>query len=126
VSKELIIRTKNNHIEVEALRIYDTSEPIKVKAELDKEWKYYDDYAVIFKYYGYSKKVVLNKELECEIPYELLNMEVPEYLYDDKDHKRTIYAQLVGIIYSASGEYAINLKRSRIESIITIETAHKK
>jgi len=104
------------------LRICDTSKPIRVKVELDKEWKYYDDYAVIFKYYGYSEKVVLSKELDCEIPYELLNMEVPEYLYD-KDHKRTIYAQLVGIIYSASGEYAINLKRSRLESIITIETA---
>ena len=106
------------------LRICDTSKPIRVKVELDKEWKYYDDYAVIFKYYGYSEKVVLSKELDCEIPYELLNMEVPEYLYD-KDHKRTIYAQLVGIIYSASGEYAINLKRSRLESIITIETAQK-
>ena len=120
--RELIIRTKGADLICEPLRIESTSESIKVKAELDKEWKYYDDYAVIFKYYGYSEKVVLNKELECEIPYELLSMEVPEYLYD-KDHKRTIYAQLVGIIYSASGEYAINLKRSRIESIITIETA---
>lgn len=121
---ELIIRTKGANLISEKLRICDTSEPIKVKAELDKAWKYYDDYALILKYYGYSEKVLLSKELECEIPSELLSMEIPSYLYD-KDHKRTIYARLIGIIYSASGEYAINLKRSRLESIITIETAEK-
>ena len=122
---ELIIRTKGADLISEKLGIWNTSEPVKVRIELDKDWKYYDDYALILKYYGYSEKVLLSKELDCEIPSELLSMEIPSYLYD-KDHKRTISAQLIGIIYSVSGEYAINLKRSRIESIITIETAHKK
>lgn len=123
--RELVLKTKRSKLELipEVLRICDTSEPIRIKAELGKDWKYYDDYAVLFKYYGYTEKVKLDKKsLECEVPAELLSMEVPSYLYD-KDHKRTIYAQLIGIIYSVSGEYAINLKRSRIESIITIETA---
>jgi len=119
----MTLRTKGNRLEAEEMpRIYDTSKPIRVKVEIDREWKHYEDYALLLKYYGYSEKIILNKDLECEIPSEFLSIEVPEYLYD-KDHKRTIYAQLVGIIYSASGEYAINLKRSRIESIITIETA---
>lgn len=124
--RELMLRTKGDRLEVipDTLRICNTEEPIRIKAELGSDWKYYDAYEIIFKYFGCSDRVKLSKSLECEVPSELLSMEAPSYLYD-KDHKRTIYAELMGIIYSVSGEYAINLKRSRIESIIIIETAEK-
>lgn len=122
----MTLKTHGNRLEVipEAPRIFDTSEPVKLKIELDNDWKHYDAYEVMLKYYWITERVKLSKSLECEVPSELINMEVPSYLYD-KDHKRTINAELMGIIYSYSGEYAIGLKRSRSERIIIIETENE-